>query len=184
MSLILTFLIRSLIWRIPGMRLLATAAVLAASGGIFLYILFALALVQIARNRQVRAPWLAWIPVANLYTLGACADDERGGVRYAVLCPGLLGGAVICMAAAYFRGGEDVFAAGPLLVAIALGLAAAALVLAYIALNWVYRSVSRSPTALTVLSVIFGFLIPIFLFVLRNRLSGGGRMPRSAAPGD
>lgn len=184
MSLILTFLVRSLIWRIPGMRLFATLGVLAAAAGIFLYIFFALGLMQIAKNRGIRLPWLAWIPVASLFTLGACADDERGTIRYQVLCPAFLGSAVVCFAFADAGGLGDVFAAGPLLVAIAFGLLITAVVLSFIALNWIYRSTSRTPTALTVLSIIFGFLIPIFLFVLRNRLPGGGRMPSAHAPGD
>lgn len=184
MSLILTFLIRSLIWRIPGMRIFATLGVLAASAGIFLYIFFALGLMQIARNRKVPLPWLSWIPIANLYILGACADDERGGIRYGVLCPAFLAGAAVCFSIAYVGGLGDVFAAGPVLVAVSFGLMITDVVLTFIALGWIYRSISKIPAALTVLSVIFGFLIPIFLFVLRNRTSGGGRMPADHAVGD
>lgn len=181
MSLILSYLIRSLIWHIPGMRLLATLAVLIAAAGIFLYILYAVGLTSMARNWHVRLPYLSWVPVANMYVLGACADHVREG-RMRIWCPALLAGAVAVWLIA--GAGGDVLAAGPLLVALAFGFAVAALVFAYMALSRIYKGVTRAGTALLVLSIIFGFLIPVFLFVLRNRLPGGGRAVAADIRGD
>lgn len=39
------------------------------------YIFMALGLYTIARNRRIRNPWLAWIPVANLWLLGSISDQ-------------------------------------------------------------------------------------------------------------
>lgn len=41
------------------------------------YILLGLGLYAIARNRQINNPWLAWVPVGNLWLLGSIADQYR-----------------------------------------------------------------------------------------------------------
>lgn len=45
--------------------------------GIVAYVLQALALYTIAKRRQINRPWLAWIPVANLWLLGAISDQYQ-----------------------------------------------------------------------------------------------------------
>lgn len=45
--------------------------------GVAAYIFMALGLYTIARNRRIRNPWLAWIPVANLWLLGCISDQYR-----------------------------------------------------------------------------------------------------------
>ena len=45
--------------------------------GVAAYIFMALGLFTIARNRRIRNPWLAWIPVANLWLLGCISDQYR-----------------------------------------------------------------------------------------------------------
>ena len=42
---------------------------------IAMYVLSSLGLYTIARNRGISKPWLAWIPVVNLWTLGAISDQ-------------------------------------------------------------------------------------------------------------
>ena len=58
--------IMSLLSSIPGMIV-----------SLVVYIFTALALYTIAGRRGIKNPWLAWIPVVNLWTLGAIADDYR-----------------------------------------------------------------------------------------------------------
>lgn len=41
------------------------------------YIFMAIGLSAIARNRRLPNPWLAWIPVANLWLLGCICDQYR-----------------------------------------------------------------------------------------------------------
>lgn len=46
------------------------------------YVLQAIALQSIAKRRGFSKPWLSWIPVANIWLLGAIADeyDSRAGI--------------------------------------------------------------------------------------------------------
>lgn len=41
------------------------------------YILMAIGLYAIARNRGIKHPWLAWIPVANVWILGSISDQYQ-----------------------------------------------------------------------------------------------------------
>lgn len=45
--------------------------------GVATYIVVAYALYSIASRRGISKPWLAWIPVASAWTLGAISDDYR-----------------------------------------------------------------------------------------------------------
>ncbi len=49
------------------------------------YILQAIALYSLAKNRNIKGAWLAWIPVLNAYTLGAISDyhDKSRGLNRA-----------------------------------------------------------------------------------------------------
>ena len=40
------------------------------------YILQSIAMTRIGRRRGIKAAWLAWIPIANVWTTGAIADDH------------------------------------------------------------------------------------------------------------
>ncbi len=46
------------------------------------YVLGAIALQSIAKNRGIENSWLAWIPVGNVYILGAIADDYNLKARF------------------------------------------------------------------------------------------------------
>ena len=41
------------------------------------YIFMSLGLFAIAKNRRIQNPWLAWIPVGNLWLLGCISDQYR-----------------------------------------------------------------------------------------------------------
>lgn len=41
------------------------------------YIILAVSLYSIAKRRGIRRPWLAWIPVANIWMLGCISDQYR-----------------------------------------------------------------------------------------------------------
>lgn len=45
------------------------------------YIFMALGLYTLARNRGIKNPWLAWVPVANMWLLGCISDQYRYVVR-------------------------------------------------------------------------------------------------------
>ncbi len=48
-----------------------------SSLGIVAYILQALALYTIAKRREIKKPWIAWIPVVNVWILGSLSDQYR-----------------------------------------------------------------------------------------------------------
>ena len=45
------------------------------------YVLTALGLYTIAQRRGINKPWLAWIPVVNVWTLGCISDQYRYVVK-------------------------------------------------------------------------------------------------------
>lgn len=45
--------------------------------GLLVYILQALALYTIAKRREISKPWLAWIPLVNVWILGAISDQYQ-----------------------------------------------------------------------------------------------------------
>ena len=72
--------------------------VIAAAVGLLFYILRSIGLMTLANNRGLRNPWLAWIPVVGVYTLGAIVDDisekEGGKSNFRYL---MLGGSILSM---------------------------------------------------------------------------------------
>lgn len=58
----------------------------ATSGlGVLVYILQALALYTIAQRREIKKPWMAWIPVLNLWILGSISDQYQYVVKRQVM---------------------------------------------------------------------------------------------------
>jgi len=53
------------------------------AGAILSYVLSSLSVYTIAKRRMISNPWLAWIPLANYWTIGAIADDydSRMGIK-------------------------------------------------------------------------------------------------------
>ena len=173
------------------------------------YVLSALGLYTVASRRGIRNPWMAWIPVLNVWLLGSLSDQYRYVVkgqvknkRKALLILNIinmvLGIAVvvflILMAVAAVRSEMGYFRSDSLMneilrYAIALGCTGmimmgtgiAAAVVRYIALYDVYMSMDPSNCVLfLVLSIIFKITEPFFLFFSRN--NDKGMPPRREAP--
>ena len=49
--------------------------------GVLVFVLQALALYAIAKHRCIKKPWLAWIPVVNVWILGSVSDQYRYVVK-------------------------------------------------------------------------------------------------------
>ena len=159
-----------------------------------IYVFTALALYTMARRRGIAAPWLAWIPVANLWLLGSLSDQYRyltwGQVKHKrVVLPvleivtGALSGALVGCAVWVFAADGSAASLGALLAAVLLtcGTAIALGVGKLMALYDVYASCDPRNAALyLVLSVFFRFLKPVFLFVSRNLERG--MPPRKTPP--
>lgn len=45
--------------------------------GVICYVLYALSLYTIAKRREIRRPWLAWIPFASAWVLGSLSDQYQ-----------------------------------------------------------------------------------------------------------
>lgn len=165
MSFILTWLLRSLIFRIPGVRIFVGALGLIIALQVFLYIALALGLYRMAKRQKIRGAIFAWIPVAQFYVLGEIADRGAGKGLYALMLPLLAAGALIfaCVFASWDPSSGFFWAWITVVLLVVL------LVYYFMALRWIYAQYTKAWTALLVLSIIFFFLAPIFIFALSRK---------------
>lgn len=172
------------------------------------YVLVALSLYTIAKRRDIANPWLAWIPVAQLWILGSISDGYQRAangketkrrkwliglsilqaVMVIVLIVALVIAFVSLLAAGYdnYEDPALIFGAigglgGLVLVCLLIaGFSIALTVLQYMSLYDLYRSCDPSNAVLfLVLNILFSITQPILLMVVRNKDDG---MPRVAAP--
>ena len=186
--------ILSMISAIPGMLV-----------SLAIYIATAIALYTIANRRGISKPWLAWIPVLNVWTLGAIADHYRLAcgtkksrrkvllgtniamsvlaVLVIVLCVAML---VSIFANADLVTGDiseeaaievGLIAIGMLLICLpTMVVAVIHAVFYYIALYEVFKSCDPGNAVLyLVLSIFISICQPIFLVICRNK---DGGMPK------
>lgn len=152
---------------------------------IAIYVFTALSLYTIARRRGIACPWLAWVPVANLWLMGSLSDQYRyltqGQIRHKrislpvwkgtgwVLTGGIVGGVIAAFAGA---------GVGAILTVLCLALAVVCVAIVYVVLYFmalydVYASCDPQNAAVyLVLSIFFRFLVPVFLFLSRNLEKG------------
>ena len=173
------------------------------------FVLTALALYTIAKRRCISHPWLAWVPVANLWLLGSLSDQYRYVVKGQIksrrkalvwlklisICLSISVSALALAAAVKgfrlsgygnFNGRilEELLVPLIWMAVIALPLAAVSvtrIVIYYMALYDVYTSCDPENNVLfTVLSVFFHVTKPFFLFFNRNK--DLGMPPRREQP--
>ena len=150
-----------------------------------IYVFTALSLYTIAQKRGIACPWLAWIPVANLWLLGSVSDQYRYLTRgqrkhkrvvllVLELAEAVLLGTVIGMAVAVAAVGSVSSVIALVLLVLVLGcVALARSIVGFMALYDVYASCDPENAALyLVLSILFKFLKPIFLFISREMERG------------
>ena len=177
--------------------------------GIVTYILSSLGLYTIAKRRGLNHPWLAWIPVANVWLLGSLSDQYRYVVRgenkskrkvlltlniiTAVLSVAIIVSAVVMVGQIVIGAAngmsETAFLqtmVGPMVCIVGLclpvmGVSIAYAIIYYMALYDVYKSLDPSNCVLfLVLSIVFGVTEPFLLFFNRNK--DQGMPPRRAEP--
>lgn len=175
--------------------------------GIATYVLMALALQTIAQRRGLNKPWLAWIPVVNVWLLGSLSDQycyvvkgENKSKRKWLLILSIVTavlttavvvlGIVVAAGAIHFLGygaSEQELLShimGPVLgiAGIALvmsGVSIAYAVIRYIALYDLFKSMDpNNCVVFLVLSILF-HIEAFFLFFTRNK--DGGMPPRRQA---
>ena len=164
------------------------------------YVLSALALYTLAKNRGIRHGWLAWVPVLSCWILGSLSDQyryvTRGELRskrksllvLSILLTGLvtaLASMGIAAGVAMAMGRPGSMAGLPAALAcLALATAVMAvirLVIRFIALSDLYRSMDpENGTLFLVLSILFPVTEPFFLFFNRNKELG--MPPRRETP--
>ena len=168
--------------------------------GLFAYSMEGLALHRMGKVCGAPYPWLAWIPVANVWILGSLSDQFRYVVRGQVrskrkvlltlnIISAVMGVVmVVALVAAVIRFVLSVrnpsetelvnALLGSIMGILALcvplaGVAIAAAVLRFMALYDIYTSCDpANNTVYLVLSILFSFTQAIFLFLCRNRDDG------------
>jgi len=163
---------------------------------VVVYVLQSVGMYTIANRRGIHNPWLAWIPVANMWTLGSISDQyqyvAKGKVRnrrktllglniamVAIMIPFFISFVSFTATAASITamGQPDLSEImGPMLAVAGLGwvmmiLAIVATVFTYIAYYDLFASCNPENAAMfLVLSIFFSFLLPYFVFFSRKKL--------------
>ena len=124
--------------------------------GIAAYVLVSLALYTMAQRRGIANPWLAWVPIADLYILALILRSLNVfGLEipmFTVVMP------VAALVVALL--GRITFI-GPLL-------SLAYFILTLAALNKLYRMYSPANATLYTILSVFGIPIPILMYMIRN----------------
>lgn len=162
------------------------------------YVLYSLGLYTIAQRRRISKPWLAWIPVGNLWLLGSISDQyqhmTKGKVTgrrkillglsiaavaiYFVWIFGVVLGIVLAEASGMAAAGSVLIMLLGLLVF--FGIVITLAVFEYICYYDLYQSCDPNNGALFLaLSIIFSGIMPFFVFACRKKDKG---MPRPQQP--
>ncbi|WP_296556960.1 DUF4190 domain-containing protein [uncultured Acetobacterium sp.] len=143
--------------------------------GLICYIFNSLGLYTMAKNRNIDNPWLAWIPLANRYLMGELINDDVSisswHIPYAKLFLPLMG---LALTAVMVILGFIPYLGAFIGILLSLALS----VYYYAAQFWLYSIYDKDHRVLyLVLSIIFPFLGPIFVFIIRNRDAYDERHP-------
>lgn len=161
---------------------------------IALFILQGIALFTMCKHRKIEKGWLSFVPIANLYILGKFADLYAKDGKYRKLLPLLyiieivlfilfIVLSAVCLVSVVANVQEAIdkdinlepkmfVSVIPAAVCYIFLFAAAVIYTVFhsIALWRIYAYLNRKNAVLfLVLSVVFGFLAPVFLFCLRNK---------------
>lgn len=169
------------------------------------YVLQSVSFYSIAKRRCIKHPWLAWVPVGNMWILGCISDQYQYVVKrkvknkrkallilevltvpiaivFVVMIGSLFAGILMGMADMFGdnSGTETIntlvagSTAGMLLSGLVMsGLSIALAVIEYIALYDLYSSCDAYNNVLyLILSILFSGLLPLFLFLCRNKDEG------------
>lgn len=141
------------------LSILASFLVIIIIGGLILYIFDSIATYTMAKNKGISNPWLAWIPIANSYLMGKIIDEKVA-----------FGSKVIPYAHIFLPLGPFVAGALSFIPFIGFLFPLAMAVYYYAALYRQYKLYKPDNAVLfLVLSIIFSFLPPFFLFAIRKK---------------
>lgn len=160
------------------------------------YVLYSLGLYTIAQRRRIRKPWLAWIPVGNLWLLGCISDQYQHmakgkitgrrkillGLSIATVAIYFLFGVIIATLLEETGGVATMSAMLFLLVGMFILFVIAIILAVFVYMSYydLYCSCDPNNGALfLVLSIIFSGIMPFFVFACRKKDKG---MPRPQQP--
>ena len=125
--------------------------------GIAIYVLGALGLYTMAKNKNIENPWLAWIPIIQLYVMGRIIRRLKIG-EYEV--------PQVEMVLPLVAVGGTIFSVIPLIGGL-VGIVA--LVIELFALHRLYTMYRPDEAVLyLIISVVLPFMGPVFIFFMRN----------------
>lgn len=160
--------------------------------GVVCYVLQSLGFYTIAKRREIRNPWLAWLPVGNMWILGSISDQyqyvAKGRVRnkrkallglmlamYLALALIWVGAFVSILSEAMAMDASEVLlgaTVGGMMIVylILLVISVIAVVFQYMALYDLFASCEPGNSVLyLVLSIFLGVVLPFFIFACRNK---------------
>lgn len=179
-------------------------AVIMLAVAVVTYVFQSLAIYKMASRRGINNPWLAWVPVGNVWIMGSLSDQYQYVVKGKVtnrrkILMGLEIALVVVYLAFYVLAfivgimsgmapATDAAATsavgGLLAMVVALVMVAVAIVMTvfqYITLYDIFNSADPNNAVLYfVLSILVSITLPILLFICRNK--DGGMPPRKVAP--
>ena len=177
--------------------------VIAAAVSVVQYVLQSLGTYTLAKRRGIRHPWLAWLPVGINWIWGSLADQyqyvAKGRIKnrrkvllvlnilIIVLGAVILGMYINLITQMIYNmdAMSDQQILGKLVGILALAVAlyvlsVVSVIIMYIVLHNIYVSCSPDNAVLyLVLSIVFSFLMPVFVFVCRKKDAG---MPPRKTP--
>lgn len=125
------------------------------------YLLKAIGLMKITKNLGEQNPWLAFIPVADMYLLGKSTFKEAW-LAWALVILDVIHLVSPILSLVYKYGNNN-------LVMAASVFSLMLFILNYIALYKIYEKISNKAIIMLIFTVLtFGFIAPIFLFAIRN----------------
>lgn len=157
------------------------------------YVLQSFSLYRIARRRCIKKPWLAWLPLGNMWILGSISDQyqyvTQGKIRnkrtgLLVLTLLYILALLLFFPLLFAAIWQASYLLGLAVLALSLSLCAlliSALIVEYLALYHLFASCDPSNKALYILLVIFvPVSLPILLFICRDK--DLGMPPRRPEP--
>ena len=189
---------------VAGVMLIVTAVyyLLVFGFSILCYVLYSLGMYTIAKRRGIHNPWLAWVPVGNLWILGSISDQYQYVTQGKVqnrrkLLLGLEIALFVLLAVLFGVGiyaivqgiaGGDILSKMAMLLLVTLLASMAMMVLAvlltvfeYICLYNLFASCDPSGKVVyIILSIFISVTMPFLVFACRNK--DLGMPPRKEAP--
>lgn len=130
--------------------------------GIIWYLFQAMGLYRMAKKRNMEHKWFAWIPYLQNYLFGELIEDKVWGISGAKWIL-IFGPILSTIAGNYIATSEN---------GIVITLLSIYTIAFYVYLQCayyrLYKEYSTHAVALTVFSIIFPFLAPVFIFAIRN----------------